>query len=52
MKTFDVCVDATSFIQVQADTAEEAKQAARDVFSIHTVDSIDVTIMNESEEEN
>lgn len=42
MTTFEVDVNILDSITVDADNAEDAKQAVRDIFSIHTADSVEL----------
>lgn len=42
MKTFEVDINVMDSITVDAENAEDAKQAVRDIFSIHTADNVEL----------
>jgi len=51
MRHFFLCVEGTSFIDVDAESAEDAKEAARDIFNAGNCDSLHIDILSEEDPE-
>ena len=47
MRAFLICVEGTSYISVEAETPEDAKQSALDIFLTHRADDLNVQIISE-----
>jgi hypothetical protein len=49
MKEFVLIVEGTSFITVEAESLEDARQSAIDIFCDHRTDELHVTVVRETE---
>jgi hypothetical protein len=46
MNEYLICVEGCSYISVEAENEEDAKQSARDIFEANHIDSLQMTVLN------